>query len=1279
MINDVTGGNYVITAPNNLIDVRKYTAGSFYNWEQDNIPINDLETRTTTLGASIGLMSSSIPGATLVLSSSTDASLATYDNIEDIIALIPRVLTFPILVEICAYGNLGDLNLEGISAVGNGKLQFLNRNHAAVRRQDYLRFPKHNSISTITGFPWGDLLQSASTSSIDLYDQISAATSSRRELSCYDRASWNSYGRVFHAGRTSTQGTFNEPTFLAGSPNLIETSTATDHIFSGISYGPLQDASIAYDANPKEFGATASGVSYRDHTNSLAYFTYKPVVGNEVNPIYAYGNYFKSITVENCRGVQIQFKGICADGVMESSVAPNLLHDRSNGFYIRNSDVILTSCASFRNHFNGFRIKDSNVKIERGIVGYRNYHLAVADDRRLASYDWPAGIGFHATRSSIWFDTSQSKNTTTKLWDNRATDVRSQGRFSSMMMCNGGHGWMLTDCKVDGGVGGHQDTYTSTDSYGNPSSHDQGAGSGDYSTTQLISAFNKLDGFHIRDSTVLYRGIVRAQSNESDGVNIGNSIYGTMGTHAEFNNDIGIHLNSSKFTYNYGAELFFGKTGEYGYDLDTSNVYTRAGHSRYTPAVCVNANSKHNIKVTNNSSFSDANLEHSGRRAGTVGGRSTVSLVLAPMWSFNGQILDEANVNFLELGNLPLVEVSNNSYARFLGFCAMGDTYMSLPTHWGSGTVFPKYNSGHHFPGPVKGRALSVTDNSKVDLYGTSAFNTSISLNYPINSVNEIKNSWTQSALYAGQNSSIRIAGPTKISNFGVAALAEDNSKIYIGEALDSHGKPLKALDPLDLSGHSQVELHATRACLVANNNSTLEMIKCGAHAGVAGTTNHVDYALGNGTHAASFIQFYPNAFTEQIIDAAGGKHSDQNFTNKLALPGKFLRTKPGLDDATTPNRTLHNEVSTGGMCVRAVGGSKVHVDQVNFAVHMPTSDLSGAYYNLDGSGNEGIGVYTGSGSVAPTAESLGSATNHYAGSQIFMWNIADNSRIVASNLKVNSLDPSAAGYHGPDGRWGIPVDTVGQTSFGPLDYYGITGAYHAEAGKSDVHYNHGPFRLMSGTSSDLMTYGELIDIDNDAIVSENGTNSLTLGGTAIQQLNAQGYAAPGIGASSITGADYRDHSKIENQRTIRAGYIRSYGQPIFGGRPGTNVSATNVVGSDRRFLANSMVEDMHLSPIADIWGSTASSGILQGVFPNFPIPPIHMEWQGYLRNFLDESAGDTFANAKHGASKMVKLCSIFRSNTNPLKGGEGRDGSGDYTYGLGVRSLNMFDLNKLI
>ena len=129
MINDVTGGNYVITATNNLIDVRKYTASSFYNWEQDNIPIDDLMTRTNSLGASIGLTASGIAGATLVLSSTADNANSVYDNIDDIVNRIPKVLTFPLLIEICSYGNLGSLNLEGISIKGSGSLEVINRNH----------------------------------------------------------------------------------------------------------------------------------------------------------------------------------------------------------------------------------------------------------------------------------------------------------------------------------------------------------------------------------------------------------------------------------------------------------------------------------------------------------------------------------------------------------------------------------------------------------------------------------------------------------------------------------------------------------------------------------------------------------------------------------------------------------------------------------------------------------------------------------------------------------------------------------------------------------------------------------------------------------------------------------------------------------------------------------------------------------------------------------------------------------------------------------------------
>ena len=83
---------------------------------------------------------------------------------------------------------------------------------------------------------------------------------------------------------------------------------------------------------------------------------------------------------------------------------------------------------------------------------------------------------------------------------------------------------------------------------------------------------------------------------------------------------------------------------------------------------------------------------------------------------------------------------------------------------------------------------------------------------------------------------------------------------------------------------------------------------------------------------------------------------------------------------------------------------------------------------------------------------------------------------------------------------------------------------------------------------------------------------------------------------------------------------------------------------------------------------------------PVFPFPALHMEWQGYIRNWVDESAVNVFANARHGASKKVNLLSIYRSSTSSTVGGEGRDvTTGNPTFGLGVRSLNMFDLNRLV
>ena len=66
------------------------------------------------------------------------------------------------------------------------------------------------------------------------------------------------------------------------------------------------------------------------------------------------------------------------------------------------------------------------------------------------------------------------------------------------------------------------------------------------------------------------------------------------------------------------------------------------------------------------------------------------------------------------------------------------------------------------------------------------------------------------------------------------------------------------------------------------------------------------------------------------------------------------------------------------------------------------------------------------------------------------------------------------------------------------------------------------------------------------------------------------------------------------------------------------------------------------------------------------------------MRNWVDESAANVFANTKHAANKKVNLLSIYRSTTGV--GGEGRDTvGGSPTYGVGVRSLNMFDLDRLV
>ena len=97
--------------------VTKYDSSSFYNWEQDNLPIYDLEERTFYLWEQLGYPTSAIPGVALVVSADApDAAIGCNKNIfrtvSAAVEALPQIINFPIIIEIANFGELGDLILN---------------------------------------------------------------------------------------------------------------------------------------------------------------------------------------------------------------------------------------------------------------------------------------------------------------------------------------------------------------------------------------------------------------------------------------------------------------------------------------------------------------------------------------------------------------------------------------------------------------------------------------------------------------------------------------------------------------------------------------------------------------------------------------------------------------------------------------------------------------------------------------------------------------------------------------------------------------------------------------------------------------------------------------------------------------------------------------------------------------------------------------------------------------------------------------------------------------
>ena len=113
--------------------VSKFDTSSYYNWEQDNLPLYDLEERTYELWEQQGFTTSAgVPGLALSVSADTpqatlDADNTIFTDVSSCIAAIPKVVRFPVLVEVANFGDLGVLELHNFRIEEGGSIEIINR------------------------------------------------------------------------------------------------------------------------------------------------------------------------------------------------------------------------------------------------------------------------------------------------------------------------------------------------------------------------------------------------------------------------------------------------------------------------------------------------------------------------------------------------------------------------------------------------------------------------------------------------------------------------------------------------------------------------------------------------------------------------------------------------------------------------------------------------------------------------------------------------------------------------------------------------------------------------------------------------------------------------------------------------------------------------------------------------------------------------------------------------------------------------------------------------
>jgi hypothetical protein len=1148
--------------------VSKYDTSSFYNWEQDNLPLYDLEERTYLLWEQQGFATSAgVPGLALCVSADAPAltleqNSTIFTDVSSCIAAIPKVIRFPVLIEVCNFGDLGNLELHNFRIEEGGSIEIINR--ASVKPY------AASSIVTDTYTPeynqFTPLVQQFSSTSVSqdldssLYGISSIILGTRLVSSSQDirLSSINSFLYPALESRLAPLSVALEyPYFENASPDVFDV-TPYERLVD-----PLEDNTLlTYDVS----ATNQSTGSFIKRSNAQ---------DDQSETGYIYFNNLSKLSVKNCDG-PIYIRNFCVNGKSTVGAGTRV------GIEINNSDVLLENCASVRCSEAGFKFNNSKVVLSRSAFAYRNYELSSVTGRSPNN-----GVGFHAINSDVSISALFSATTETGV----AGDFIASGNDNVVISSRNQYGFILDNSRLVGGV-------------------------------PRLTNGNEKSG-----------GILAIEQNTDSGLISNNSTIKLKGLLDFYGNNTGIKLNNSVFEYD---ELTVECNHKEGI-LSNASVITllprTSTHTQTTRKQTEFKNNGQHLNLQNHSVKDFVFVDHAPEVYGnTVFSnchgvtRSSIPKPLAAIY------LDNSKTSLIH----PNIQVRDDSFST-----------------------------------PIYGAGIRAINNSNVDLYGTKNGCTFVWGSA------DFDDQYHSAGIYAGNESQVGIHGPTLIARFGIDILAEDNSTINIEppKYQGSDGLAVSAFDLTDQENHTSVELHSTRACLVVNKSSTLNMKNLGgvvsswpvAASGQAMTafgyasdeiTNINEY-VGSGS-----LQFYPNPPDSDAITAADTDSLD--LVTSFSISEDLTFTKNSRINACLFNSLTMSSnsfwsagqipnITLGGTCVRALAGSNVNVKNVHFPIGSTDSTLEAKFY----------------------------ASNVDDCHKLLIWNIADTSKLNASYLSVSGMYPADATYHGPSALWassyngvdpidkiasGAPSGTPDTGSLSILDSFGAGSSVFSLPRGASYNSNFNRYYAVSGNESDE-TVKQLISAGINYYNSDlyhYGAKEHTYENKGVFRI----YWSPKPSARLL--------------QTDLSGYLEG-AFPHGGDFSGTTGPAYQLFSQGYNCSAplSAIIPDGYINASAiypellKISYDADLDGIADSLWTSGFYYCSEFLDDDPTQCMLDESASYTFANSKNanlGSSGRPKRVTIYSTRGAAQKISESH--LGDVSGAYGYRSSNVFDLD---